>query len=154
MTPAKLAATDGPWTIVTVDYPVGLATIRFRKPVLGPEGVASHSTLLTVVWPYAEEGTGELPDEAIVGDMGRFENFLVDAVEVDGLAVLTAVFTLDGSRRWAFYTRDKAGFVSRLSTMPDYAGLAYPIKLEASNDPTWAYLREQILPDVDPALWK
>jgi hypothetical protein len=100
---------------------------------------------VTVVWAYAAEGTGAMPDLATSNEMERFEKHLRDAVQRDANAVLTAVLTFDGARQWVWYTRDVAEFGQRLSVIPDYYGKPYPIELTTNEDPTWSYLREQIL---------
>jgi len=103
---------------------------------------------LLVVWPYADEGMGDLPSENDQAQMQVFEDSLCDAWERDGLAVLTAVLTFDGARQWVFYTRNVDECGERLSAMPQEAE-PYPIELTTEPDPKWSYLREQILQTVD-----
>jgi uncharacterized protein DUF695 len=133
------------WTVAEFGHPLGPAIIRFRRPVLGPSGVEDYRRLVTVVWAYAAEGTGAMPDLATSNEMERFEKHLCEAVQHDAHAVLTAVLTFDGARQWVWYTRDVTEFGQRLSVIPDYYGEPYPIELTTNEDPTWCYLREQIL---------
>jgi hypothetical protein len=110
-----------------------------------PTRQKGYERFLTVTWGYADEGSGELPDAATGSEMERFEGHLCDAFEHDALAVLAAVLTFDGARQWVFYTHDVQECANRLSVIPDYHGEPYPIELTSEEDPTWAYLREQIL---------
>jgi hypothetical protein len=136
---------DDHWTLAEAGHRVGPALVRFRSPVLGPAGVEEFHDLLTVLWAYEAEDSGAIPDPATVAEMSRFEDYLSEAVQHDAHAVLTAVLTFDGARQWVFYTRDVAEFGRRLSAIPDYHGQRYPIELATERDPTWSYLREQIL---------
>ena len=145
MSAVKQLLKDDHWTLAEVGHPTGPALVRFRSPVLGPAGVEDYHRLVTVVWAYDAEETGAMPDVGTSKEMERFENHLCDAVQHDAHAVLTAVLTFDGARQWVYYTRDVAEFGQRLSVIPDYYGQPYPIELTTDEDPTWSYLREQIL---------
>ena len=139
---------DDRWTLAELGHPLGPCIIRFRRPVLGPTDVEDFHRLVTVVWGYAAEGSGAMPDAQTSAEMERFENHLREAVQRDIQAVLTAVLTFDGARQWVFYARDVAEFGRRLSAIPDYHGQRYPIQLTTRVDTTWSYLREQILQGV------
>ena len=150
MCPVEQLLKDDRWSAFELDHPTGPGLLRVRTPVPGPGIVTDHTRLLTVVWAYAEEGGGEMPDPEASAAMGRFENHLCAAVEADALAILMAVLTFDGARQWVFYTRDVSEFGRRLSVMPDDEGEPYPIELTTREDPTWSYLREEVLRGVPP----
>jgi hypothetical protein len=80
-------------------------------------------------------------------DMGQFEDRLCEVLEADAQAFLAAVFTFDGARQWVFYTADIEECRRRLEAMPQNAE-PYPIEIDAFDDPTWQYLRTQILKRV------
>lgn len=121
--------------------------IRFRTPVLEPKEVGEYTSLLTVVWPYAEEDSGEMPTETESKEMEIFEDRLLKAWESDATAVLTAVFTFDGARQWVFYTRDRNRCTLLLHQMPQEEE-PYPIELETEEDPEWEYLRNELMLNV------
>jgi hypothetical protein len=94
-----------------------------------------------------------MPDSETSKEMTRLEHHLCEAVQHDAHAVLTAILTFDGARQWVFYTFDVKEFGQRLSVIPDYYGEPYPIALTTKEDPTWSYLREQILLRVPKTAW-
>ena len=132
------------WAGVELRTGAGMGLLRYRTPVLKGQAIAGYERVLKIVWPYADEGTGELPTEAQSDEMRVFEDRFCEAVETDAHAVLTAVLTFDGARQWVFYTGDVAECGARLEAMPQEEE-PYPIELTAEPDPAWAYLREQIL---------
>jgi hypothetical protein len=137
------------WAVAEIRHPSGPGLIRFRQPVPTPGECYSHPHRLSITWAYADEGSGQLPDNQVAQEMERFEDHLVDAVEADAHAALVGVLTFDGARQWVFYTRDFSEFAQRLSRLPDYHGEPYPIELVTEKDPTWSYLRDQILGSID-----
>ena len=131
--------------------------IRFRTPIIEPGEAPTYDRRLCVVWAYAEEGSGAMPDEAESEAMAEFENRLCAAWEQDALAFLSAVVTYDGARQWVWYVRDVAQCGERLEEMPQEAE-PYPIELTTAHDPDWNFLREETLANVDwsaqQAEWK
>jgi Family of unknown function (DUF695) len=127
--------------------PLGLGLVRYRTPVLSSAETRTHPHCVRVVWPYAPDGTGALPDDRVSAALERFESRLVAAWESDHLAVLAAVLTFDGARQWAFYTSDVPRCAERLSGLPEDSA-AYPIEIDAFADPDWAYLRSDLLAQV------
>src|SRR5262245_41153998 len=121
--------------------------LRFRTPVILPGEGGLHQQQLLVLWAYADEGTGAMPDESTSDAMGVFENRLCAAWERDDLAFLAAVLTFDGARQWVFYTHDVAQCGQRLNDMPQEQD-PYPIELTTEPDPGWSYLHERILKSV------
>jgi hypothetical protein len=122
--------------------------IRFRTLVILPGEGGVHQKRLIVLWGYADEGSGAMPDTPVSDAMALFENRLCSAWESDGLAFLAAVLTSDGARQWVFYTRDVAECGQRLNEMPQERD-PYPIELTTEPDPGWVYLHEQILKPVN-----
>ena len=51
------------WALVEGENEAGLFLIRYRTAITEPLDTRGCEQLLTVVWPYAEEGSGELPGE-------------------------------------------------------------------------------------------
>ena len=140
---------DDRWSAADGVTNSGAYIIRFRTPVLEPTDTAGYDKLLTIVWPYADEGSGALPTAADSEALSEFENRFCDAFEHDAHAVLTAVLTFDGARQWVVYTGDFQECGQRLGAMPQNEQ-PYPIELNARSDPEWNYLRDEILKRVQP----
>ncbi len=137
----------GRWSIAQGHSPAGASIIRFREPVLAPDQTTGYHRCLRIVWPYAPEGSGALPDPTTTEALETFEDRLVDALEDNATAVLTAVLTLDGARQWVFYTGDAKACGARINGMPQERD-PYPIELDVFTDAEWSYLRDQILASV------
>ena len=131
------------WTMADVVGPTS-GVLRYREPVLTSTQVAGYPQCLRILWGYEAEGSGALPDPQAGVALEAFEDLLVNALEHDALAVLTAVVTLDGARQWVFYTDDARSCGGRISAMPQQKD-PYPIELDTFSDPEWAYLRDQVL---------
>lgn len=136
------------WTLAEVERDCGIAMLRFRTPVLGGSGPApgSHRHYVAVCWPYADEGSGELPGEGPSEAMSTFEDRLCGAVEPDALAALAVVLTFDGARQWVYYTDDVDEFARRLGAMPHDGDARYPVELTTGPDMTWARLHQLLAP--------
>jgi len=140
---------DDRWSLADGYTNSGPYTIRFRTPVLAPSDTTGYDKLLTIVWPYADEGTGALPTSENNAAFEQFENRLCEAIEHDAHAVLTVVLTFDGARQWVVYTSDFRECGHRLEAMPQNEE-PYPIELNVRSDPEWNYLRDEILKRVQP----
>lgn len=132
------------WEIAEVLKPGAPAMLRYRVPVLGPEGVEGYEKALRVLWAYADADSGALPTEQDSEDMGRFEDRLSHALQHDAHGFLAAVLTFDGARQWVFYTNDITECGRRINKMPQEKG-RYPIEIDAFDDPRWEYLRGTLM---------
>src|SRR5438874_5331996 len=136
---------DDRWSLAEGHFDTGLCLVRFRTEVPSADATGDHTRLISIEWAYAEEGSGELPDEPTQAEMLQFENDLRDSVQKDALAILMAVVTFEGIRQWVFYTRDEPNFMKRLSLIPHHGRERFPIKIGTSDDAEWSYLRNEIL---------
>lgn len=135
------------WVSSSGEIKVGPFVLRFRTPVLTPADVADYPHRLSVLWIYADENTGAMPEDDDTRQMERFENLLIEALEHDFQAILTAVVTLDGARQWIFYAQDVDQCRHRIRAIPEEEG-PYPVELSSAADPQWQFLRKQILGGV------
>jgi hypothetical protein len=145
MSVVKQLLAEDRWSMAQLGHPLGDATLRFRSRLPAPGAVADYGHRLSITWAYAAEGSGARLSAAIGEAMGNFEDHLCEAVEHDAHAVLVAVLTFDGARQWVFYTGDVAELGRRLSAIPDLDGEPYPIEVSSEQDPTWSFLRDQVL---------
>ena len=100
------------------------------------------STRLTIRWDYACNDDG-LPDAEASSALEAFENTVVSALESDGLAILTIVFTHGGCRLWTLYASDIEEVSRRLNeVLPHDPPL--PIQMSAEEDPSWNEYRKLI----------
>jgi Family of unknown function (DUF695) len=135
------------WTLAEGNVEAGPFVLRYRTPILGPDGVEGYNRVLRIFWPYEAENSGALPSTKDSADMEQFENRLCDALEIDAHAFLAAVLTFDGARQWVFHTLDVGECGRSLEGMPQNAD-PFPIEIDAFDDPAWQYLRTQILKRV------
>ena len=119
-------------------------TLRYRPDLTPSE---SHSSLLRIIWMYADENAGVMPSDEDSAEMAEFEDLLVDALEADNLAILTAALTFDGARQWVWYTGDVPKCGERINSLPATVD-PYPIEIDTLSDPKWEYLYETILGPV------
>ncbi|MEQ8765323.1 MAG: DUF695 domain-containing protein [Planctomycetota bacterium] len=132
------------WSVVQGTAQSVPFVLRFREPALLPTDRVDYARCLRVVWAFDGEGSGAMPHPSVSSEMEVFEDRLCAAWEGDGLAVLTGVLTFDGARQWVFYTSDVSECGERLATMPQESA-PYPIELDAFDDPTWHYWRNEIV---------
>jgi hypothetical protein len=135
------------WALAKAKAEAGPLVLRYRTPILGPDNVEGYHRVLRILWPYEAEDSGAMPSTSESAEMGQFEDRLCGVLEVDAHAFLAAVLTFDGARQWVFYTADVGECGRRLEGMPQNAE-RYPIEIDAFDDPTWQYLRTQILKRV------
>ncbi len=139
---------DDTWTLAEGEADTGPYILRFRQPVLKDPETSGYDRCLRIVWIYADENSGALPDDGDSSAMASFEDRVCEALELDLLGALVAVLTFDGARQWVFYTFDVAECGKRINQMPQDEN-RYPIELDAFIDPEWSYLRTEILARVD-----
>ncbi|MFZ5443262.1 MAG: DUF695 domain-containing protein [Myxococcota bacterium] len=130
--------------------------VRWRQV---PAGVARRQwpTLLHIVWENRFSNRDGFPVEREQEAMGTFELRLGEAVERDGLAVMSLALTGEGKREYLFHTRDVAEFSRRLHEMPQEEQ-RYPIILRKAEDPEWrafdeVFARFELPPPKPPTLW-
>lgn len=130
----------GSWFVARGETEGLPTTVRGRT---GLGDLREHSALplkLTVRWDYACDDDG-LPNTDASSALETFEGTVVDALESDGLAILTIVFTHGGCRIWTFYASDIAEVSRRLNdVLPHDPPL--PIQMSAEEDPSWNEYRK------------
>jgi Family of unknown function (DUF695) len=123
--------------------------IRFRSFPQDFERTAFPERI-NVCWAMSDPDKQGLatPEEAM--QLEAFEDRLVEAVESDQHSVLSVVLTCEGKREFVFHTADVAGFLQRLTDMPQ-EDLRYPIELHHSEDAEWEY-DASIIPSERPCV--
>ena len=131
------------WSLAKGEFQDGPLVIRFRDCRSGCCNKPMYPKLIQVVWEFEHNGSG-MPLLHISHEMEVFENRLVSALEGSGKGVLVAVVTTGGSREWVYYSENALTFSDAITNMPQEVE-PYPVKLEASDDPRWEYLKNEIL---------
>src|SRR4051812_38500422 len=93
---------DDRWSLAEGHFDTGLCLVRSRTQVPAADATGDHTRLISIEWAYAEERSGDLPDEPTQEEMLQFEYDLRDSVQEDALAILMAVVTFEGVRQWVF----------------------------------------------------
>lgn len=130
-------ADDDKWTLLRATHEGSTLLIRAREFVDGVDR-AAYPIRLSVFWEMAEPDENGLASPTEVVPMETFEDRLVEAVDLDGQSLLSAVITGKGQRQWVFHTADTGEFLRRLTDMPQEED-RYPIEIEAEEDPDWEY---------------
>lgn len=89
---------------------------------------------LEVTWEYKPDDKGLPADDHEAELMEEVEEKLRHAMEKDKLAILTGIYTGQGSRQWVYICRNTKAFGERLNdTLQGYPQL--PIHIYAEQDP-------------------
>lgn len=106
---------------------------------------------IDVSWKYNAFPDG-MPEDEDAKLMEEVTNALTDALKKDKVAVLTGIYTGDGSRDWVFYTKNlkifSIVFNKALEELP-----TIPLVIEAEEDSDWeeyTHMREETyVPDEE-----
>lgn len=109
--------------------------------VTGRDGIDSERTggkypyRLTVSWHYTPQPDG-MPGEKDAALMEQATDRLLEETKHDNAAILTGIYTGDGTRDWIFYARSLHIFRNilnrALAPLP-----VLPLQIEADDDPDW-----------------
>jgi len=125
------------WAVVKGEVEGHPLILRYRQfPLSFPKG--SYPERINVTWTMAEAASTGFPLHTEQAQLVAFEDRLVAAVEPDAHSVLSVVLTCNGKREWVFHTADVAGFLGRLTDMPQEEE-RYPIELDRGEDAEWSY---------------
>ena len=135
----------------SIAWNVGSATqggspivVRFRQ-IPGTFNKQIYPHRLNLFWRMSLNTQAGLPDESESAKLEQFENRLIEAVERDSFAILAVVLTGGGEREFVFHSKDRAGFIDRLTHMPQEQA-RYPLNIQAYDDPAWDYDAAVTLP--------
>lgn len=117
---------------------------RWPMSLLQPFAFNWRGVSCRVIWPYDEEGKGTLPDHETGERLREFEALLSATLENDARAIVAAVVTFDGARQWVAYTTDSAECTRRMQLIFG-DGSRFPLDIDAFPDPSWSYLRDEVL---------
>lgn len=88
-----------------------------------------------VEWPY-EPAAGGMPPESLGHELEAVVDALQSVLKADPVAVLTGVYTGNGSRTMVFYTLSLHIFQRKFNeALADFPAL--PLEFEAFEDPDW-----------------
>ena len=76
------------WAVAHGVADVGPYILRYREPVLQSNEVEGYPHCLRILWPYADEASGALPDPGVSSALEEFEARVCPVLEHDAHAVL------------------------------------------------------------------
>ncbi|HSE33219.1 MAG TPA: DUF695 domain-containing protein [Pyrinomonadaceae bacterium] len=125
------------WAVAESEYEGHALFIKFRE---FPQSFMKwrYPQRLNIFWKMSDPDENELPTNEEFQRLAAFEDRLVDAVEGDEHSILLAALTCNGESEFLFHTSDVAGFLERLTNMPQEPE-RYPITIQHYLDPNWAY---------------
>lgn len=95
-----------------------------------------------VEWPY-EPAAGGMPPESLGHELEAVVDALQTVLKADPVAVLTGVYTGNGSRTMVFYTLSLHIFQRKFNeALADFPAL--PLEFEAFEDPDWEEYRSML----------
>ena len=125
------------WVLVQAQTKGRPSLIRFRQFPAGlPRG--TYPNRLSVFWKLSEPDENGLPGDEEFDRLARFEDCLVDAVELDQHSIFTVAVSSNGTNEFVFYTTDAKGFIERLKQLPQETE-PYPTYVMQSEDSDWSY---------------
>ena len=130
------AANSAPWNIAESDNGGMPRLIRYRTDLAPFIASSDYPQRLVIIWEYDADNLNGMPSTEQSETMKCFENALDATLDSDRLAVLSLVFTCNGSREWHYYINrvDEVGL--RINTaLSEFPKL--PIHLQVENDPEW-----------------
>jgi len=128
------------WSLVKGADGEAKLLMRFREGLSEATDFSEYPKVLRISWKFVHDGSSGMPSEKDSREMEEFENYLVEALESDFHAALTAVVTENGVREWIFYTSDLSECSRRINQMPQKT-IRYPIELVSNDDVDWSYFR-------------
>ncbi len=130
------AAANDAWTVVEGKLDQTLTQIRYRPNAEKSIGNPQYPRRLTIIWEFEPNNIdGSLPYSDDLIQMQSFEVKLTDALEKDGVAIITFIYTASGQREWNFYIRDVEA-ASAIINKTIEPGL--PLKISVEDDPSWS----------------
>lgn len=132
----KLITTADNWTCGEVDEDIP-TLYRFRPQLQAFIDNGKYIHKLLIRWPYEPDTASELPSDEDMDLMADVEDALIEALEEDALAVMTAVITGSSIRRMIWYTANLEETGKRINeALSDFDQL--PLELISSEEPDWA----------------
>jgi hypothetical protein len=140
------------WSIAEIEndgYPI---IIRFRNELDILFGKEIYPHLLQVDWKFSSLIKSGMPSRTDANEASKFEDFLIDSIEVDLQSILTFVITNDGLRSWYIYTNNIDEFSNRLHNIPQ-KDERYPIEIYLSENEGWKSYEDIVRQCKRPNIW-
>lgn len=124
------------WTSPTEGPDGKTIIVTGRRDVAAFRNKGKYTIRVTVAWPYTPADAAGFPDDETARLMEQVTDAFHEGLKGKTTAILTGIYTGDGSREWVFYTfsTDTFGkFLNRvLAPLP-----LLPLEISAENDPEW-----------------
>ncbi len=123
------------WTAPAESENGRLIMVTGRKDVEKFRTNPRFSIRIEVTWKY-DGGADGMPDKETSELMEQVQEALQKEFHKDPVAVLTGIYTGDGSRDWVFYSLSTHIFGKKLNeALADFPQL--PLTVYCENDPDW-----------------
>ncbi len=134
------------WTAPAESESGRLVMVTGRKDVDKFRSNPRFSIRIEVTWKYEGDADG-MPDKATSELMEKAQEALQSTFAKDPVAVLTGIYTGDGSRDWVFYATSTHIFGRKLNeTLADFPLL--PLTVYCENDPGWEEYDEMAAAEI------
>lgn len=134
------------WTAPAESDNGNLVMVSGRTDVDKFRNNPKFSIRIEIEWPYNATPSG-MPHDADARIMGDITDNFNTILEKDPVAVMTGIFTGDGTRTWVFYTLSTNIFQKKLNEALAPFPLL-PLKIIAENDPRWEAYDEMLTFEV------
>ncbi len=123
------------WTAPAESESGRLIMVTGRKDVEKFRSNPRFGIRIEVTWKYTPASDG-MPSEEESETMEKVQEALQEVLRKDPVAVLTGIYTGDGSRDWVFYSLSTHIFGKKLNEALEPFPL-FPITVYCENDPQW-----------------
>lgn len=123
------------WTAPAESESGRLIMVTGRKDVEKFRSNPRFGIRIEVTWKYTPASDG-MPSEEESETMEKVQEALQEVLRKDPVAVLTGIYTGDGSRDWVFYSLSTHIFGKKLNEALEPFPLL-PITVYCENDPQW-----------------
>ncbi|MDE5725771.1 MAG: DUF695 domain-containing protein [Duncaniella sp.] len=123
------------WTAPAESESGRLIMVTGRKDVEKFRSNPRFGIRIEVTWKYTPASDG-MPSEEESETMEQVQEALQEVLRKDPVAVLTGIYTGDGSRDWVFYSLSTHIFGKKLNEALEPFPLL-PITVYCENDPQW-----------------
>ena len=110
--------------------------VRYRQNLQSFIDTGLYNTKVNMTWSYDTDEAALMPNPGEADVMDNVEEALLLALEGDRQAILVAVETGQGTKRWTWYTADGEEMEKRMSDVLERFE-TLPLDYTKTEDPNW-----------------